>query len=823
MPARYHCGDEERLAAVAAAGTLNGIDFLEVLDAEAPSEALRQRLLVVRLLADAPAGLAADGVRVEGGVRVRPVGVRWAMPLPAVAGAPDAQVPQPVKDFLAAFFAGEAAPDRVVVVHTDSNGDFSLYRLVLVDPATGEPPPAGFDPRLSAVDFSFKVECPTDFDCAPDPACPPPRFAAPPIDYLAKDYAGFRRLMLDRLSAIAPDWRERSPADLGVALVELLAYVADRLSYAQDAAATESYLGTARRRVSVRRHARLVDYALHEGAVGRAWVEVRVAAPGTLPRGTTLLTRTEGLGPRVDPADADRALAAGPPVFETLHDADLRPELDEIRLHTWSDRECCLAAGATAATLAGPLPGLFAGSLLLFEEVIGPRTGAAADADPERRHPVRLTRAEPGTDPLDGTPVVEVEWSAADALPFPLCLSGRTDDDHGAVYLEDVSVARGNLVLADFGRGVAAELPPVPDDGSPYRPLLPEGPLTHAVPLPEGFPAESPPAAAAELSRIDPARALPRLALETAGGEPWTVRRDLLASGRFAADVVAEIEDDGRARLRFGDEQNGKAPAAGTVFTAAWRVGNGTAGNVGRDAIAHVVTAVVDPSLVRNPLPVTGGAEPESLEEARRYAPQAFRVQERAVTAEDYARAAERHPEIARAAATFRWTGSWITVFVTVDRVGGGAVDAELERRLREHLGRFRMAGHDLEIDGPRFVSLDLALHVCVEPGYFPEQVEEAIGAVLGSRDLAGGRGHFHPDAWSFAQPVYLSPIVAAVAAVEGVADVRVERFRRFGRPEEGELADGVLPIGRLEIARLDGDRSFPENGRLELAVEGGR
>jgi hypothetical protein len=45
-----------------------------------------------------------------------------------------------------------------------------------------------------------------------------------------------------------------------VALVETLAYVGDHLSYTQDAVATEAYLGTARRRTSLRRHARLLDY-----------------------------------------------------------------------------------------------------------------------------------------------------------------------------------------------------------------------------------------------------------------------------------------------------------------------------------------------------------------------------------------------------------------------------------------------------------------------------------------------------------------------------------------------------------------------------------
>src|SRR4029077_7562637 len=96
--------------------------------------------------------------------------------------------------------------------------------------------------------------------------CPTSPLAAPEIDYLAKDYASFRQLMLDRISVLSPQWKERNPADIGIALVELLAYAGDYLSYRQDAVATEAYLGTARRRVSVRRHARLVDY--HE--IGRA-------------------------------------------------------------------------------------------------------------------------------------------------------------------------------------------------------------------------------------------------------------------------------------------------------------------------------------------------------------------------------------------------------------------------------------------------------------------------------------------------------------------------------------------------------------------------
>ena len=163
-------------------------------------------------------------------------------------------------------------------------GTISTYTLRLVRSPTDPARPDGFDPLLSAVDFSFKVECPSDFDCKPERVCPPEVLPEPEIDYLAKDYASFRRLMLDRMSALMPDWRERNPADLGVALVEVLAYVADHLSYRQDAIATEAYLGTARRRVSVRRHARLVDYRMHDGCNGRTWLHVRLDeanAPGT--------------------------------------------------------------------------------------------------------------------------------------------------------------------------------------------------------------------------------------------------------------------------------------------------------------------------------------------------------------------------------------------------------------------------------------------------------------------------------------------------------------------------------------------------------------
>ena len=89
--------------------------------------------------------------------------------------------------------------------------------------------------------------------------------------------------------------------------------------------------------------------------------------------------------------------------------------------------------------------------MLIFEEVVGPRTGKEADRDPTRRHAVRLTRVEPGLDALYDQPIVEIEWAPEDALPFSLCLS-TVGPAPECRLLEDVSVARSNVVLVDHGR-----------------------------------------------------------------------------------------------------------------------------------------------------------------------------------------------------------------------------------------------------------------------------------------------------------------------------------------------------------------------------------
>jgi hypothetical protein len=842
MAAQYRCANENRRDAVRHTmgedgnPVLNGIDYLEVVSWD-------EKTLEVHFIHDLPGkpkgvpaapALVKENFVIAGGVRRQIIKVEHLEP----------------KDNV----------DNVVILQVSQAGDFSQYTLRLV---TGEgelaDPPSGFDPQLATITFSFKVDCPSDFDCKPRDTCPPETLPAPLINYLAKDYSSFRQLMFDRLAITMPDWQERHPADLGVALVEVVAYVADYLSYYQDAVATEAYLGTARQRISLRRHARLLDYAMHDGCNARAWVFFEVeagAADGwTIPAGTPLLTRGRTPASTVAEADYPHILTQEAPiVFETLHPLELSSAHNAIHFYTWDDTECCLPRGATRATLYNDPPlALKPGDVLVFEEVIGSDTGLAADADPSHRYAVRLTsvvsqdsQGQPLVDLLHGLPVAEIAWDAADALPFPLCLSAKIDFGAGPQLVLNLSLARGNIALADHGQTIPAEsLGIIGTDpaGRLAQPRLQNGPVTQqgfvrdrlGDPVRDAenqalvFDPQAPAAAAWQWQRGDALPAL-RLIENDDLTRPWRPRHDLLASSRFDRHFTVEVGNEGQAQIRFGDGFHGAKPLADSTFAALYRIGNGPAGNLGAEALSRAVLDLVGITKVRNPLPASGGTAPEAMEQVRQYAPQAFRTQERAVTESNYASVAERHGEVQKAAATLRWTGSWHTIFITIDRLGGRPVDEFFKTELSAFIKRFRLAGQDVEIEAPHFVPLDIVFTVCLKPGHYRSQVKADLLVLFSNKDLPDGRrGFFHPDNFTFGQPVYLSQMLALAMQVPGVQWVDAEdvtgkanRFRRWGQTAQGEFGAGMISCDRLEILRLDNDPSLPENGKIDFSMEGG-
>ena len=427
--------------------------------------------------------------------------------------------------------------------------------------------------------------------------------------------------------------------------------------------------------------------------------------------------------------------------------------------------------------------------------------------------------------------------------PSPFAFRQHWMKRSAAGLQRQVSHALGNILLADHGQTIEDEdlgvvpqphlqIVPKPSDDPcdrpeprtvppRYRPRLAEGPVSQIALF---DPAASSAFDATSRSLMERRPKVDLRSGEAPAQENWQAQPDLLQSLPEHTNFVVETEADGSARLRFGDNRNGRRPAAGTPFMATYRIGNGRRGNVGAEAISHAITGVTQISAVRNPMPATGGVDPESMEEVRQAAPYAYRRQERAVTPEDYATMAQRHRDVQRAAATFRWNGHGHTVFVTVDRFGNRPVTPEFEAELREQLNAVRMAGYDLEVDAPRFIALEIGLFVCVHPDHFRTQVRQDLLRVLSAtRNPDGSTGFFHPDNFTFGTPVYLSAIYARIMAVEGVASVEAKHFRRRGSTRTTALEDGVLAFGRLEIAQLENNPNFPEQGALEIETGGGK
>lgn len=825
------CRVESRRDANSGNARWNGIDYLEVAD--------DQRSLLVYFFAGRPQGIAPGNVRIEGGRRITGIAVTGVTPGPG----------------------DDARGADCLRIVLDRYGDFSTYTLRLVGD-DGETPPDGIDPRYARIDFSFKIDCPGDLDCAVPPACADAARATPDIDYLAKDYAGFRRLLFDRLATTMPDWRERHVPDIGLTLVEILAHAADQLSAHQDAVATEAYLDTARTRIAVRRHARLVDYRLHEGCNARAWLAIECGIDTELPVDACFATAHDDIeatakGRTCRESDLVHVATQAYEVFEQALPPTLPTPLvaahSELKFYTWGDAECCLRQGATRATLVDPSPPdgregcpidparrLKPGDVLIFEERVGPETGHPADADPTHRQAVRLTRVEYTRDDyavdLDRAAIIEIGWDAADALRFALCVSARLAAPD-CRRVEDVSVARGNVILADHGRwirgeslgcvGAVAVAAPCGCDGTvpessarpaPFAPALREAPLVHAETPPSGGPA------GAALAQ-DPREALPRIAVDEAGTR-WQARADLLGSDGDARHFVVETDDEGRGVLRFGDGRCGRPATPGACFHADYRVGDPRAGNVPREAIAYVVfrASVVEGAGLRprNPLPAQGGTAPETLAAAKLAAPRAFRSKlERAVTGDDYARLAQEDPAVQRADARLVWTGSWYEADVAIDPYGTEEAPPALCDRIERRLECFRRAGHDLHVRPARYVPIAVTLAICVEPGYLRSHVAAAVRAVLVGRHDDGRPAFFHPDSLSFGGDVQASDLVAAAQGVEGVQSVDLIELRRLGGAATDEPPSKV-DLAPWEIAQLADDPNFPEHGVLILQTGGG-
>jgi hypothetical protein len=773
---------KHRLQALRGQENVNGIDFVEVLDTS--QKILRVHFVNASPRIAPPDGVAALPVRIEGGDTAAAVSISR----------------KEIK---------EVDDREVLEIEVKAPGDFSLYTLFIDSDK--------LDRFFREAPFSFKVLCKTSFDCEAEPPARADETPQPiPIDYLAKDFASFKNAMLEYSAQRYPDFRERSEADLGIVLAEVLAAVADDLSYTQDRVAQEATLGTATERRSIVRHARMVDYEPAPPISARAWLRLEVNEGTTkVPSGLAVFARASD-GQRIG-FETGEGLSdpAGYPVD---------PRYNELSTYYWDESTKVLSVGATEIWLDAKGLDLGYGHRLLLD------TAPAAAGGAPVREIVRIQLSDEHTDVLykdnDNNSKTVTRVILRDALRFEHALN-RT-------------VCSANLVPATqgitFTESFAIETGPTASSRLALARIGAEGAVQHIYPLDEA------PLAWLASPGSTAARAHPEAQLvrkEGAHRVPLTFYRSLLDAeahteaftvdpmryrpvGRMPSDVRwfhYDYDGDNGDSLRLGDGTFGASPDAGDELEVRYRTTAGEAGNVPADAIT-----ITDPgssfarlaSAVSNPLPAEGGADREPAATVQQNAPQAFRARMlRAIRPDDYRSAAEELTWVQRAGTRFRHTGSWVCAFTAIDPRASTRLTTGQKQEVTSLLDRRRLAGRESIVVPPTFLSLDLEIEVCARPDAFRGDVEEVIVRAI--------EGFFLPDRLTFGSRLYRSALEAAIDRAHGVDGVRFIRYRQRGKTPTFVSLPAVLDVGPYSILRVDNDPSHAERGSIKVIVEGGK
>jgi Baseplate J-like protein len=647
-------------------------------------------------------------------------------------------------------------------------------------------------------------------------------------------------------------------------LAEVMSALADELSYVQDRYAREAYLETATRRRSLRRHARLVDYNIHDGRSAGTSLDLTVESGGTfVDAGKRVWAPSQGERPI--PFELGNGLAdttAGPtggPRQFWVHAA-----WNEIPAYLPDESAPCLPVGATELFMAGTFPTaaqlpagedparFWIGKWLLI------RTDPQDPSVPARRHLVRVVEVEHTIDPLtldagnNPIEITRIRWENDQALPFEMCLhdmvvrgnlvfatAGETFTDWFVIRTNDnlpeaspvvEAVERQGLLDDVAGRRSTAFLHSLAQTEAHGLGWL--GSLRNAQPE-------------VELQEVDATSLAPLVPPQF-----WEWQRSLLDSRSFQdhfaledgtwrriigfqriGEVIEHVDyaSGSGFTVRFGDGEFGRIPGDGTVFQVRYRTGPGTRANLPADTIVNLVNPADDSeadlagvlAAVTNPLAIGNGLDTEARDVIRQLAPEAFRaVTFRAVRPEDYAEIAQRLPFVQRAGARFRWTGSWLSAFVTVDPLGSFQLSREQKRQLADLMDAVRQAGREVFVRNPRFVNLDLEITICVEPSAYAGQVKaRVLEALLGRKGVRPARGFFDPDNFTFGTPLRRAVLEAAIQDVPGVRGVEEMRIRARGITSWRRFDELTFAVRHDQILRLQNDPRFPERGSLRIVT----
>ena len=254
-------------------------------------------------------------------------------------------------------------------------------------------------------------------------------------------------------------------------------------------------------------------------------------------------------------------------------------------------------------------------------------------------------------------------------------------------------------------------------------------------------------------------------------------------------------DDESNATVQFGDGRRGARLLGGVDnVVARYRTGVGLEGQVGSGSLTQLPRRPLGVEGVTNPVPATGAADPESLNDARRNAPLTVLTLERAVSLRDYEHFARAFAGIGKAMATSLWQGTRQVVCLTVAGSDGQQIDENsmLFKNLAAALEKGRDRRCEVVLTGYKAVPFGLAVRIHLDSAY---RREERAAKIRESLLTA-----FSFDARDFGQPVTAAGIMALIHQVEGVEAVDLDALYRI---EENPVTPPPSLLA-AEMPRLD-------------------
>ncbi|MED7955295.1 putative baseplate assembly protein [Streptomyces sp. BE20] len=602
----------------------------------------------------------------------------------------------------------------------------------------------------------------------------------------------------------APEWTDHNVSDPGVTLIETFAYLVDQLLYRLNRVPDKNYLA----------FLDLLGIRLYPPSAAVAEVDFWLSAPQpdtvTLPAGTEVTTAA---------GETEAAV-----VFATTDDLRIVPsELTRLvtapRAGEQTDRTGALAEGRDIPCFqAAPEPGdalLFGLPTAVPRCVVAVRLDSRVEGvgvDP-RQPPLvweawdggRWQRCETGSDSTGGLNrpgevIVYVPAGHTASL-----VSGTragwlrcrvTEAEPGQPFYSESPTVREAAVFTVGGTTAVEHAERVTDvplgvsegvAGQSFRlgrpPVLLDGePPVVEVSSPDGW------------QRWEVVEHFGR-----SGPADRHVRVDA-TTGEFAFPPVLR-EADGTLR------PCGAVPAKGArIRVARYRTGGGPAGNVSRGAVSVLRSSVPYVARVVNREAARGGVAGETIDNAKLRAPETLRMQERAVTAEDYeiiARQAAPSVRRVRCLPDRDAGAGAVRVLVVPDAVAdeGGRLRFEqlipsdqVLARITTALDERRLIGTRLLVEPPFYQGVTVVARLSVPAADADRVRDAALDALYRHLDpLRGG-----PDGTGrpFGRPVQYGEVFGVLQ--RAVGEVVVEEIRLFAAdPVTGRRG---APVDRIDV-----------------------